>query len=148
MSDTTNLASAATGVELFDHIRHAVDHPGFAIALLIFALLGSANAHTPGEIAALQQSPIGTVQYRGCTCCLPLVSCSGWYTDAFPRIPRSCSAPWLARCSPCYSSPKRLSDWRMPCQGRFFFLLKGIWMSLFGGLYLPQRQRVPRRAAE
>ena len=58
MSDTTNLASAATGVDLFDHIRHMLwtTIPSFVIALLIFSLLGSGAGATPEEIGKLQES--------------------------------------------------------------------------------------------
>jgi NhaC family Na+:H+ antiporter len=54
MSDTTNLASAVTSVDLFDHIRHMLwtTVPSFAIALLIFALIGSSDGTTPQEIEA------------------------------------------------------------------------------------------------
>ncbi|MDW8479607.1 MAG: Na+/H+ antiporter NhaC [Xanthomonadales bacterium] len=59
LSDTTNLAPAAAGSELFTHIRHMTwtTAPSFAVALLLFALLGLGAA---GEIdraatEALQQ---------------------------------------------------------------------------------------------
>jgi len=44
LSDTTNLAPAAAGSELFSHIRHMTwtTTPGFAIALVLFALIGGA----------------------------------------------------------------------------------------------------------
>jgi len=58
LSDTTNLAAAATGVDLFDHIRHMLwtTVPGFIIALTIFAMIGSSSAATPEEITQLQAS--------------------------------------------------------------------------------------------
>jgi NhaC family Na+:H+ antiporter len=58
MSDTTNLAAASTGVDLFEHIRHMLwtTVPSFLIALVLFALLGSADAATPEEIRSLQES--------------------------------------------------------------------------------------------
>jgi NhaC family Na+:H+ antiporter len=58
MSDTTNLAAAATGVDLFDHIRHMLwtTIPSFAIALLVFSLIGGGDAPPPAEIQALQDS--------------------------------------------------------------------------------------------
>jgi NhaC family Na+:H+ antiporter len=58
MSDTTNLASAVTGVDLFSHIRHMLwtTVPSFLLALLVFSLIGSAEATTPEEIRALQES--------------------------------------------------------------------------------------------
>ena len=58
MSDTTNLAAAATGVDLFEHIRHMLwtTVPSFVLALLVFSLIGSADATTPEQIRALQDS--------------------------------------------------------------------------------------------
>ena len=49
MSDTTNLASAATDVDMFDHIRHMLwtTVPSFIIALIIFSLLGSGEGAKP-----------------------------------------------------------------------------------------------------
>jgi NhaC family Na+:H+ antiporter len=42
LSETTNLAPAVTGVELFDHIRHLIwtTLPSFAISLILFVMLG------------------------------------------------------------------------------------------------------------
>lgn len=58
MSDTTNLASAATGVDLFEHIRHMLwtTVPSFIIALTLFSFIGSGDAAEPAEIRALQES--------------------------------------------------------------------------------------------
>ncbi len=58
LSDTTNLAAAATGVDLFEHIRHMLwtTVPGFIIALVVFALIGSSGAATPEEITQLKSA--------------------------------------------------------------------------------------------
>jgi len=58
LSDTTNLAAAVTGVELFDHIRHMLwtTLPAFLLALVVFALIGADGARAPQEIAQLRQS--------------------------------------------------------------------------------------------
>lgn len=58
MSDTTNLAAASTGVDLFEHIRHMLwtTVPSFAITLLVFSMIGGGEASTPAEIQALQSS--------------------------------------------------------------------------------------------
>ncbi len=58
MSDTTNLAAASGGVDLFDHIRHMVwtTAPAFCLALVIFAFLGSGDAAEPAQIARLTDS--------------------------------------------------------------------------------------------
>lgn len=58
LSDTTNLAAATTGVDLFDHIRHMLwtTVPSFAIALIIFTLLSGGEAAAPRQIAELRAS--------------------------------------------------------------------------------------------
>jgi len=47
MSDFTNLTSAVTGVNLFDHIRHMVytSVPALILALLIYLVLGLGSVH-------------------------------------------------------------------------------------------------------
>jgi Na+:H+ antiporter, NhaC family len=59
LSDTTNLAPAVAGSELFDHIRHMAwtTLPSFALALLIFVALGlsadvSGNVQGPAALLA------------------------------------------------------------------------------------------------
>ncbi|MCU0754605.1 MAG: Na+/H+ antiporter NhaC [Xanthomonadales bacterium] len=51
LSDTTNLAPAAAGAELFAHIRHMIwtTGPSFVIALLLFAIIGFRS--TAGEVS-------------------------------------------------------------------------------------------------
>ncbi len=59
LSDTTNLAPAVAGSELFDHIRHMTytTVPGLVIALVLYAVLGltvsSKGESSSGEIALI-----------------------------------------------------------------------------------------------
>src|SRR5210317_289380 len=88
MSDTTNLAAAATGVDLFEHIRHMLwtTVPSFAIALLIFALIGSADASTPEQIEALQAS-LDQEFNIGLHLLLPLALMLGLVFKRYPAYP-------------------------------------------------------------
>jgi NhaC family Na+:H+ antiporter len=88
MSDTTNLAAAVTGVELFDHIRHMLwtTVPAFAIALLLFSFLGSAEAATPAEIDALQ-SALAEEFSLGPHLLLPLLVMLGLVFKRYPAYP-------------------------------------------------------------
>ena len=54
LSDTTNLAPAVAGSELFEHIRHMLYStvPSFTIALALFTFLGYSNAPPEGADAA------------------------------------------------------------------------------------------------
>jgi NhaC family Na+:H+ antiporter len=58
LSDTTNLAAATTGVDLFDHIRHMLwtTLPSFAITLVVLAVLSGGEAAAPEEIAELRDN--------------------------------------------------------------------------------------------
>ena len=58
LSDTTNLAAATTGVDLFDHIRHMLwtTIPSFVLALLVFTVLSGGEAAPPEEIAELRKN--------------------------------------------------------------------------------------------
>lgn len=55
LSDTTNLAPAVVGTDLFTHIRHMAwtTGPSFGIALVLYALLGL-GAGSGGDVAALE----------------------------------------------------------------------------------------------
>ena len=58
LSDTTNLAAACAGVDLFAHIRHMLwtTVPAFLVAVIFFALNSSEGARAPEEIALLRAS--------------------------------------------------------------------------------------------
>ncbi|MEP5763931.1 MAG: Na+/H+ antiporter NhaC [Halieaceae bacterium] len=58
LSDTTNLAAATAGVDLFDHIRHMLwtTLPSIAIALIIYTLLSGGEAAAPAQVAELRDS--------------------------------------------------------------------------------------------
>ena len=136
MSDTTNLASAATGVALFDHIRHMLwtTIPAFGIALLVFAFLGSANATAPGEIEALQQS-LGAEFNIGLHLLLPLALMLALVYKRFPAYPAIVLSALVGALFAVLFQPEavaRLAGDPGPLGG-FFAQLKGIWISLFDG---------------
>jgi len=65
LSDTTNLAPAVAGAELFEHIRHMVytTVPALLISLVLYAILGAFNASGSGDtsnvsayVSAISQS--------------------------------------------------------------------------------------------
>ena len=136
MSDTTNLAAAATGVDLFDHIRHMLwtTLPSFAIALLVFALLGSADATAPQEIAQLQQSITGEFTI-GIYLLLPLILMLTLVykrLPAFPAIVISALAGVVFALLFQPDAVLRLAGGGQET-GIAFALLKGVWISLFDG---------------
>ena len=56
LSDTTNLAAAAVGVDLFEHIKNMLwtTLPAFVIALIVFSMISSEVATTPENIAQIR----------------------------------------------------------------------------------------------
>ena len=56
LSDTTNLAAAAVGVDLFEHIKNMLwtTLPAFALALLFFAIIGGEGAAAPDDITRIR----------------------------------------------------------------------------------------------
>jgi len=56
LSDTTNLAAAAVGVDLFEHIKNMLwtTLPAFIAALVIFSFVGSEGAATPENITKIR----------------------------------------------------------------------------------------------
>lgn len=136
MSDTTNLAAAATGVDLFDHIRHMLwtTVPSFVIALLIFALLGSGEGATPAEIKALQAS-LQQEFAIGSHLLLPLILMLVLVYKRFPAYPAIVVSALTGAVFALLFQPdvvaKLAGDQaELP---RFMLLFKGIWIALFDG---------------
>ncbi len=136
MSDTTNLAAAATGVDLFQHIRHMLwtTLPAFAVALTLYALLGSTDAPPPQEIEALQLALAHRFNL-GPHLLLPLVLMLGLVYRRFPAFPSIViSALTGALFALLFQGDVVIGLAGDPENtGHFFALFKGVWISLFDG---------------
>ena len=136
MSDTTNLAAAATGVDLFDHIRHMLwtTVPSIAIALGIFVFIGSADATTPEDIAELQAA-LASQFSIGPHLLLPLLLMLGLVYKRFPAYPSIVvSALVGALFALLFQRPAVIELAGGAGQvGHAMALFKGVWMSLFDG---------------
>ena len=135
MSDTTNLAAAATGVDLFDHIRHMLwtTIPGFALALVIFALIGSEKAAAPDEIQVLQQA-LATQFNIGPHLLLPLALMLLLVYKRFPAYPAIIISALTGAVFAVVFQPEAVIRLAGGAQGGGFFdLPKGVWISLFDG---------------
>ncbi|MFK7976466.1 MAG: Na+/H+ antiporter NhaC [Halioglobus sp.] len=136
MSDTTNLAAAATGVDLFDHIRHMLwtTVPAFTIALIIFALIGSSGAATPQEIAELQAA-LDTQFSIGIHLLLPLLFMLFLVYKRFPAYPAIILSALVGALFAVIfqaDAVQRLAG-DAPGLNGAFVQLKGVWISLYGG---------------
>ena len=136
MSDTTNLASAATGVDLFDHIRHMLwtTIPSFTIALIIFALIGSSDASTPDEIEALKQSMLKEFNL-GVHLLLPLLVMLVLIYKRYPAYPSIVISALTGAVFALVFQPDSVVRLAGDVEGlsKPFVLMKGIWISLFDG---------------
>jgi Na+:H+ antiporter, NhaC family len=136
MSDTTNLAAAATGVDLFDHIRHMLwtTVPSFTIALVIFALLGSSEGATPEEIEGLQRSLASEFDI-GLHLLLPLLLMLFLVYRRFPAYPAIVISALTGALFAVLFQPGQVVELAgNPDElSGPFALLKGIWIALFDG---------------
>ena len=140
LSDTTNLAAAAVGVDLFEHIRNMLwtTLPAFAAALAVFALIGSEGATTPENIATIRtalasQFSITPWVLSPLALMLALVY---WRVPAYPAILictlsgtlyAACFQPDIVRALALAAHP----DSPAP-------LIQGLWMALFSGYQSPE----------
>ena len=136
MSDTTNLAAAATGVDLFDHIRHMLwtTVPSFTLALLVFSFIGSGGGSTPQEIEALQQSITQEFDI-GLHLLLPLLLMLGLVFKRFPAYPAIVISALAGALFAVLFQPDQVArlagdSGSLPAA---FAQLKGIWIALFDG---------------
>lgn len=136
MSDTTNLAAAATGVDLFDHIRHMLwtTVPGFGLALVGFLLIGGGEAATPAEIAALQQS-LSSEFAIGLHLLLPLLFMLGLIYQRFPAFPSIVVSALVGAVFAVLFQPQAVRELAGNTAelGSAALLVKGVWISLFDG---------------
>ncbi len=140
LSDTTNLAPAVTGTDLFAHIRHMVwtTAPSFAIALLVFVVIGLV---TPTPDAA---DDLGVVLAAldanfaiGPHLLLPVVVVLGLVIRRMPALPALLIGALVGGVFAVLFQPEAVlryvGDTTLP---RPVALLQGVWQALYGGYTL------------
>tara|TARA_R110002049_G_scaffold61475_1_gene163797 strand:+ start:518 stop:1945 length:1428 start_codon:yes stop_codon:yes gene_type:complete len=136
MSDTTNLAAAATGVDLFAHIRHMLwtTLPSFVVTLIIFAFLGSADVPAPQEIEELQLA-LDSEFNIGLHLLLPLLIMLTLVYKRLPAFPSIVISALIGVVFALLFQPQavmKLADAEAGT-GNVFAMVKGVWISLFDG---------------
>jgi NhaC family Na+:H+ antiporter len=136
MSDTTNLAAAVTGVDLFDHIRHMLwtTLPSFVIALTIFAFLGSSDAAAPREIQELQEALAAQFNI-GLHLLLPLLLMLTLVYKRMPAYPAIVVSALFGAVMALVFQPETVIGLAGDSSevGHSLALIKGVWISLFDG---------------
>ncbi len=137
LSDTTNLAAAVTGNELFQHIRHMLwtTVPSILIALAVFAVLGagveggSSGTEVEQILAALRQQ--FTIGWYLLVPLVLLLTLAYLRMPAFPALILGS----LAGCA-CAALFQRPAVAALADSGDMLYslqVLKGVWYSLFDG---------------
>lgn len=140
LSDTTNLAPAMAGTDLFTHIRHMMwtTTPSILIALLLFAVIG-ATAATPtdtGSVATIQQAL--SAQFNiGIHLMIPVVLVLALVVAKMPAFPAlligSLVGCLFAILFQQDAIARYVGETDLP---RSLVLIKGAWISLFDGYKL------------
>jgi Na+:H+ antiporter, NhaC family len=137
LSDTTNLAPAVTGTELFTHIRHMsyTTGPSFLIALAGFAAIGLFGSPPAGE-AGLGELPGTLVEnfYLGIWTLVPLAVVLGLAIARFHALPVILFGALLGAVLAVILQPELVAAYGGAEDIGFgLALLKGAWMALVDG---------------
>ena len=140
LSDTTNLAPAMAGTDLFTHIRHMLwtTVPSLALALVLFAVIGLRGT-VPADTASVWaiRDAIGQAFVIGPHLLLPLVVVIGLVIGRMPALP----ALLIGALTGClfavlFQQQAVLTYVNEPERTTVVALLKGAWVSLFAGYRL------------
>jgi NhaC family Na+:H+ antiporter len=138
LSDTTNLAPAVTGTELFTHIRHMVwtTAPSYAVALILFLLLGL-NIDTAAGEEAVSMGSLDRMREQfelGPWTLLPLVVVFTLAMRKFPAFPTILFGALLGAVMAVILQPGAvLAFAAAPDLAPGMALLKGVWTAFANG---------------
>lgn len=137
LSDTTNLAPAMAGTDLFTHIRHMLytTIPSFVIALILFTIIGFMG-DTPAEGGGLDEmlTALSTSFNIGWYLLLPVVAVLFMIYKKVPAFPAlligALTGGVFAMIFQQSVVMDFVGDTELPL---LFALLKGFWMTMFDG---------------
>ena len=137
LSDTTNLAPAVAGTELFTHIRHMTHTtgPSFLIALAGFTLVGFIGEGPSGELAlGTLTDTLATNFDVGVWTLLPLAAVLGLAIARYPALPVILFGALLGAVFAVIFQPQTVAAYGGAQEiGHGMALLKGAWIGLFNG---------------
>lgn len=138
LSDTTNIAPAAAGSELFAHIRHMLwtTVPSITIAMVLFTVIGLGEAREIADVQAFGNLPqvLGEQFALGPHLLIPMLVVFALAVGGFPAYPSILIGALLGAVFAVVFQPDavlRLAD--NEALSRPMALLAGAWTSLFDG---------------
>ena len=137
LSDTTNLAPAMAGTDLFTHIRHMAwtTTPSFVIALVLFAIIGmtSAAPADTSSVAEIQAAIAGSFSVG----LHLLILVIGMVVMKMPAFPALLIGSLIGCLFAVVFQPQAVLTYaNAPDLPAWAGLVKGAWMSLFDGFVL------------
>ncbi|WCL54681.1 Na+/H+ antiporter NhaC [Gimibacter soli] len=139
LSDTTNLAPAMVGTDLFTHIRHMLwtTVPSVIIALILFTVIGFSTSHTAASTDTIDaiRGILSTEYNLGWPTFLPLVILLFLAFRKFPAFPTIVIGA-LAGCAVAiFYQPSVVTQFGDPEGGMSAFAAsaKAMWMALANG---------------
>jgi len=137
LSDTTNLAPAMAGTDLFTHIRHMMwtTTPSIVLALILFAVIGATSAvpSDTGSVLGIQQA-LGAQFNLGIHLMIPVLLVLGLVVGKVPAFP----ALLIGALVGCLFAVLFQQQAIVAYVGEsdlpyVLVLIKGAWISLFDG---------------
>lgn len=136
LSDTTNLAAASAGVDLFDHIRHMLwtTIPSFIVALTIFLIIGGGNAAEPAQIEELR-SNLRTQFNLGMHLFLPMFFMLFLVYRKIAALPSILMSTLMGGAFALMFQPEATAKLAGAASSApaLLMMLKGVWISMFDG---------------
>lgn len=138
LSDTTNLAPAVAGTELFAHIRHMVwtTTPSIVIALLLYLIIGLAQAGDSGSIALDETLAILDTHFViSLWALLPLVLVLVMAAKGLPAFPTIMIGAIVGGVFAAILQPDAIALFVGAGAGdnAVITTIKGVWQALFNG---------------
>ena len=137
LSDTTNLAPAVTGTELFTHIRHMgyTTGPSFLVALAGFAAIGLFGDRPAGELElGMLPDALAEYFYLGIWTLVPLAVVLGLAIARFHALPVILFGALLGAVFAVVLQPELVAEFGGAEDIGFgLALLKGAWIALVDG---------------
>ena len=136
LSDSTNLAPAVTGVDLFTHIRHMVwtTSPSITLAVIIFAAISWLNPAAPGEANLAQNMALLEGAFDiSLVLLLPVVLVVYLSVKKAPAVAAILSGALLGIILAVIYQPDVVRALAGDDSDGAVGILKGVWIALFDG---------------